>query len=156
MLPSHVGSTFDLRLLPSLRSLSFTQIQMSVGREFLGARLVGFLTCIPDLIDLEDLYFEVEAHTTWPQGIDWSVWSDLDGLLTASELQHFRRLTLDVCLHSGNNHVACAPDAPAAKSELARLSAAMPKLFSRGLLHVHLIPALTSYSRFQKVYGLNF
>lgn len=137
IIPSYVD--FDLRLLPSLRYLSLAQTQLC-GPEFLGARLVGFLAHIRTLVNLEELRIGVPAYTEWPHGIDWSVWSCLDDLLTASELQHFRRFTLDMWLWVDHDVVCVEPQVPVAKSEPARLRAAMPKLASRGLLQVHLIP----------------
>ncbi|KAJ7899076.1 hypothetical protein B0H13DRAFT_2031116 [Mycena leptocephala] len=138
-------SYFDLRLMPSLRHLYINYIMMSVGQEFLAARLVGFVSNIRALTQLEDVHIQIEAHTTWPECIDWNVWAELDDLLTASELNHLRLITMDVCMYWNESLVACAPNTPAVTNELGRLKAVLPKLIHSGILQVNPIPALTDY-----------
>jgi hypothetical protein len=131
--------------MPSLRHLYINYIMMSVGQEFLAARLVGFVSNIRALTQLEDVHIQIEAHTTWPECIDWNVWAELDDLLTASELNHLRLVTMDVCMYWNESLVACAPNTPAVTNELGRLKAVLPKLIHSGILQVNPIPALTDY-----------
>ncbi|KAF7347422.1 hypothetical protein MVEN_01498100 [Mycena venus] len=87
---------FDLSLVPSFRPLCITYVD---GKE--GGRLMGFLSNVCALIQLEDVHIVaraellVTADDLYPS-IDWTVWGELDELFTASQLNHLRRVTFDV------------------------------------------------------------
>jgi len=103
-------------------------------------RLVGFLSNIRALIQLEDVYIVVAAEfvVTDHRGprIDWTVWAELDDLLTTSDLNHLRLVTFDVDV----DECWCGdlvPEAPLATNEVACFEATFPKLAHRGVLQVN-------------------
>ncbi|KAJ7045866.1 hypothetical protein C8F04DRAFT_1025926 [Mycena alexandri] len=130
---------FDLRLIPSLRQLSFVGVQMGEG-QLSTAHLIQFLSGIPQA---EDICIEVEIYSAWPEGIHWDVWAKLDDL---SEWNHLRNITFDVCVYWSESLVPCAPDSPVAMNELANLKAIFPRLSGNGILRVNLISALSPNS----------
>ncbi|KAF7357680.1 hypothetical protein MVEN_00813600 [Mycena venus] len=126
---------FDLRLVTSLRHLSIGRLVMTVGDESLARSLVGFLSNIYALTQLEVLQISVVAETRPPsECIKWDAWARFDDLLTTSSLDHLRRVALDVCVVWDNSLTPCTP--PIVKSELARLETTLPKLARRGVLQV--------------------
>ncbi|KAF7347403.1 hypothetical protein MVEN_01496200 [Mycena venus] len=129
---------FDLSLVPSLRHLSLKYVNAEEG-----GRLVGFLSNVSALAQLEDVHIVIGAEIlvipdNRSPSIDWTAWGELDELFAAPPLIRLRRVTFDVDVSEcWDLDLYYGVDTSLGPNEVARFEAMFSKLRQRGVLRVN-------------------